>query len=91
TKHKPYTETDQPNPISVYGKSKLAGEQGIQKHSRNYIILRTAWVYGAYGSGNFVKTMLRLGKEREELKVVSDQVGTPTWSNDIAKAIVGLV
>ena len=90
-KHKPYTEEDEPNPLGVYGESKLAGERGVQKHSSNYIILRTAWVYGAYGSGNFVKTMLRLGEEREELKVVSDQVGTPTWSNDIAKAIVGLI
>jgi len=90
-KHKPYTEADQPNPIGVYGKSKLAGEQGIQKHCSNYIILRTAWVYGVYGQGNFVKTMLRLGEEREALKVVSDQIGTPTWTNDIAKVIVGLI
>ncbi len=90
-KHKPYTEADQPNPIGVYGKSKLAGEQGIQKHCHNYIILRTAWVYGVYGQGNFVKTMLRLGEEREALKVVSDQIGTPTWTNDITKVIVGLI
>jgi len=90
-KHRPYTEKDQPSPLGIYGKSKLAGEQGVQKNCSNYIILRTAWVYGAYGNGNFVKTMLRLGKEREELKVVSDQIGTPTWTNDIAKAIVGLI
>jgi dTDP-4-dehydrorhamnose reductase len=90
-KHRPYTEADEPNPIGVYGKSKLAGEQGIQANCRNYIILRTAWVYGVYGQSNFVKTMLRLGEEREELKVVSDQIGTPTWTNDIAKVIVGLI
>ena len=91
TKNKPYTEQDQPHPIGVYGKSKLAGEEAIKNSCSNYVILRTAWVYGVYGKGNFVKTMLRLGTEREELKVVSDQTGTPTWTNDIAKAIMGLV
>lgn len=90
-KNKPYQEIDRPNPIGVYGQSKLAGEEGIKNSCNNYVILRTAWVYGVYGKGNFVKTMLRLGKEREELKVVSDQVGTPTWTSDIAKAIMGLI
>jgi dTDP-4-dehydrorhamnose reductase len=94
-KNTPYLETDATNPLSIYGKSKLAGETEIlQVHQRHsdfrYAILRTAWVYGAYGKGNFVKTMLRLGAEREELRVVADQVGTPTWAADIAKAITAL-
>lgn len=95
-KNTPYTEEDAPNPLGVYGKSKLAGEEGIQKTSQNlqsvnsewrYLILRTAWVYGTYGKTNFVKTMLRLGAEREEIRVVADQVGTPTWAYHIAEAI----
>jgi len=89
--NQPYTEQDQPNPTGVYGQSKLAGELGIQNHCNNYIILRTAWVYGAYGKKNFVKTMLRLGNERDKLNVVSDQVGTPSWTYDIAQAITGLI
>ncbi|WAL62541.1 dTDP-4-dehydrorhamnose reductase [Thermocoleostomius sinensis] len=95
SKNTPYTETDRPNPIGAYGKSKLLGEQGIQQvHATvpefRYVILRTAWVYGALGKSNFVKTMLRLGSDREEVRVVSDQVGTPTWAADIAKAITVL-
>jgi dTDP-4-dehydrorhamnose reductase len=90
SKNTPYTEEDVTNPISAYGKSKLAGEEGIQTTKADYYILRTAWVYGTYGKGNFVKTMLRLGKEREELGIVSDQVGTPTWTKDIALAITKL-
>lgn len=91
----PYTETDATNPLGIYGKSKLAGEAEIQQvHERHpdlqFIILRTAWVYGARGKGNFVKTMLRLGAEREELRVVADQVGTPTWAAEIARAITAL-
>jgi len=87
----PYLETDPVNPISSYGRSKLAGEQGIQANSDNFIILRTAWVCGYYGKGNFVKTMLRLGKERETLGVVWDQVGSPTGARDIAIAIADLL
>ena len=96
SKNTPYTEADAPNPLGAYGKSKLAGEEGIQKASKDtesvrcelrYVILRTAWVYGTYGKTNFVKTMLRLGTEREEIRVVEDQVGTPTWAYDIANAI----
>lgn len=95
TKNTPYTEDDLPNPIGAYGKSKLLGEEGICRVHANspdfrYAILRTAWVYGALGKGNFTKTMLRLGAERDEVRVVTDQVGTPTWAADIATAIATL-
>lgn len=89
--NQPYTEEDPPHPMGVYGASKLAGEVGIQNNCHNYIILRTAWVYGVHGKKNFVKTMLRLGRERDALNVVSDQVGSPSWTYDIAQAIVGLI
>lgn len=89
-KNTPYLETDQTNALSAYGQSKLAGETGIQEVTDNYCILRTAWVYGVAGKGNFVKTMLRLAKERPQLKVVVDQVGSPTWSYDIATTITQL-
>lgn len=87
----PYLETDPTNPLGAYGASKLKGEEAIEKTNAKYVIIRTAWVYGAYGKGNFVKTMLRLGKEREELRVVYDQVGTPTWTGDLAGAISELI
>lgn len=91
----PYRETDPTHPIGVYGKSKRDGEIAIaqvaQTRDLRYFILRTAWVYGSYGKGNFVKTMLRLGAQREELKVVADQIGTPTWTYDIADAIAQLL
>jgi len=90
-KNTPYLETDLTYPLSSYGKSKLAGEVGIQQVTDNYLILRTAWVYGVYGKGNFVKTMLRLGQDREELRVVADQVGSPSWAKDIAEAIAQLL
>lgn len=83
----PYQENHITNPLSIYGKTKLAGEKAIQQTCENHIILRTAWVYGTYGKSNFVKTMLRLGKERSEIRVVTDQIGTPTWSQDIATTI----
>ena len=93
-KNSPYLETDRPNPIGAYGQSKLLGEQGIQRVAEQaplgYAILRTAWVYGSQGKSNFVKTMLRLGGDREEVRVVADQVGTPTWAAEIAKAIAML-
>lgn len=86
-KNTPYLETDVTHPLGVYGQTKLAGEQGIEKNGDRYVILRTAWVYGTKGKGNFVKTMLRLGQQKEQLGIVSDQVGTPTWSYDIANTI----
>ena len=89
--HTPYREDDATNPLGVYGQSKLLGEKEVIKNCDRYILLRTAWVYGAKGHGNFVKTMLRLGAEREELKVVADQIGSPTWSYNIAEAIANLI
>lgn len=87
----PYQEDDTTNPLSVYGKSKLAGELGIQQSCDRYLIVRTAWVYGSQGKGNFVKTMLRLGAQRDQLRVVADQSGTPTWTRDLASAIAQLL
>jgi len=78
-----YTETDLPNPVSVYGQSKLAGEEAIRDSSCDHLIFRTSWVYAARGS-NFAKTMLRLASQRDELKVVSDQIGAPTSAELIA-------
>jgi dTDP-4-dehydrorhamnose reductase len=91
TSGQPYLEDAVTNPLGVYGASKLRGEQAMQKHCPNSMVVRTAWVYGCKGKGNFVKTMLRLGAERQELKVVSDQIGAPTWSKDLAGAIAQMV
>ncbi|KVF74430.1 dTDP-4-dehydrorhamnose reductase [Burkholderia sp. FL-7-2-10-S1-D7] len=83
TKSIPYIEEDQVNPQNIYGKSKLAGEQAIAAVGCPHLIFRTSWVYGSRGK-NFLRTMLRLGAERDELSVVADQVGAPTWSVTIA-------
>lgn len=80
-----YTEDDQPNPQSVYGRSKLAGEQAIQAAGIPHLILRTSWVYGARGK-NFLLTVRRLAQERDELRIVADQFGAPTWCRTIAEA-----
>ncbi|MDI6821559.1 MAG: dTDP-4-dehydrorhamnose reductase [Actinomycetota bacterium] len=89
-KTEPYTEFDIPNPISVYGSSKLAGERYVSSLLLRYFIVRTAWLYGKHGK-NFVKTILRLAEEREELKVVNDQIGSPTYSLDLVQAIAKLI
>lgn len=86
---RPYRETDAPDPQTVYGKSKLAGEQAIQAACPRHLILRTAWVFGEHGD-NFVKTMLRLGRERSSLGIVADQTGAPTYASDIAAALLHL-
>ena len=87
TNHTPYVETDTPCPDSVYGSTKLAGEMGVMKFCRKTMIIRTGWLYSIFGN-NFVKTMLRLGRERDKLGVVFDQVGTPTYAHDLAQAIM---
>lgn len=87
----PYTELDAPNPNSVYGASKLNGEEYILKNKKvKSIILRTSWVYSSYGN-NFVKTMIRLGGEKDELGVVSDQIGSPTYAKDLAEHTLSIL
>lgn len=83
----PYAEEADANPLSVYGASKLEGEKAVAATTDAHVIVRTSWLYGASG-GNFVKTILRLASERESLRVVYDQAGTPTWSQDLARALV---
>ncbi len=87
TNHTPYREDEPTCPNSVYGRTKLAGEESVIANCSNYMIVRTAWLYSTFGN-NFVKTMLRLGKEKPELGVIFDQVGTPTYARDLAVAIM---
>lgn len=86
----PYKEEDPTNPRTVYGKTKLAGEESVIRSCPGSMVIRTAWLYSTYGN-NFVKTMIRLGKEREQLGVVFDQIGTPTYAHDLAEAIMTVV
>jgi dTDP-4-dehydrorhamnose reductase len=83
----PYVESDEPGPRTAYGRSKLAGERAVQEASDQHAIVRTAWLFGE-GGPNFVDTMLRLGAERDEVKVVFDQIGSPTWTGHLAPALV---
>lgn len=88
--HLPYSENDQPDPQSVYGRTKLGGEIVLKAFCPSCVILRTAWLYSEYGN-NFVKTMLRLASERDSINVVDDQIGTPTYAHDLANAIHRIV
>jgi dTDP-4-dehydrorhamnose reductase len=89
-KASPYVESDAPNPINVYGRSKLEGERAVQASGCRHLILRTGWVYAARGN-NFVRTVLRLARERNELRVVGDQTGSPTAAHEIAVATMALL
>jgi dTDP-4-dehydrorhamnose reductase len=86
----PFTEKDLPQPKGVYARSKLAGEEAVKQNCSDYLIFRTSWVYGEYGK-NFVKTMDRLGRERDELNVVFDQIGSPTWVYDLANMLLTII
>ena len=90
TSHTPYTENEPTCPNSVYGSTKLEGEQATQKNCTKTMIIRTAWLYSTFGN-NFVKTMIRLGKEKPELGVIFDQIGTPTYARDLAVAIFAAI
>ncbi|MEE8269123.1 MAG: dTDP-4-dehydrorhamnose reductase [Nitrospinaceae bacterium] len=89
-KQDPYTEEDSPNPMGVYGRTKLAGDEAIQSTGLPHLIFRTAWVYGLNGK-NFLLTIQRLAKERDELKIVDDQIGSPTWCRTIAQATANVL
>lgn len=90
TAHIPYTEEEPTCPASVYGSTKLAGEQNVMDHCEKAMVIRTAWLYSIYGN-NFVKTMIRLGQERDSLGVIFDQIGTPTYATDLAQAIFAAI
>jgi dTDP-4-dehydrorhamnose reductase len=90
TNYKPVTEELPTCPNSVYGRTKLAGEEGVKANCQQHLIIRTAWLYSTFGN-NFVKTMIRLGKEKTELGVIFDQVGTPTYAKDLATAIFAAI
>lgn len=86
----PFETSDETDPKSVYGRTKLEGENAVRKHLDKYFVVRTSWVFGINGN-NFVKTMLRLGAERDELNVVADQIGSPTYTPDLARLICDLI
>lgn len=88
--YKPYEPSDEAKPLSVYGKTKLKGEEAVLKNAKTAVIIRTAWLYSPFGK-NFVKTMRRLGEQKEQISVVSDQIGTPTYAGDLAQAIVDIL
>ena len=85
-----YLEGDETNPLSVYGQTKLDGEKTLQNILKNHFIIRTSWLYSEYGN-NFMKTMLKLGNEREELSIVNDQIGTPTYAKDLARVVLKII
>ena len=89
-KQTPYVETDMPNPLGVYGASKWQGERNIQEGMETYFIIRTSWLYSEYGN-NFMKTMLRLSETRDEISVVSDQIGAPTYAGDLAEVLIKII
>jgi dTDP-4-dehydrorhamnose reductase len=90
TKTSPYCEEDAVGPVSVYGASKEAGERVVRERLDRHVIFRTAWVYSAFGEGSFVRTMLRLGAERPELRIIDDQQGSPTGADDTARALIAI-
>ena len=90
TNHIPYTENQEVCPATVYGKSKLAGEQALIENCKEVVIIRTAWLYSSFGN-NFVKTMMKLGTERDSLNVIFDQIGSPTYAADLAEAIMKVI
>ncbi len=87
---RPYTEVDEPKPINTYGQTKLEGEKVVARILERYFIIRTSWLYSEYGN-NFLKTMLRLGNEDNEVRVVSDQIGTPTYARDLALVLISII
>jgi dTDP-4-dehydrorhamnose reductase len=88
--YRPYVETDIPDPVSAYAKTKFAGETEVHRFAKKALIIRTSWLYSSFGH-NFVKTIMKYGKEREQMNVVFDQVGTPTYARDLAKAILDIL
>ncbi|MBW2624100.1 MAG: dTDP-4-dehydrorhamnose reductase, partial [Deltaproteobacteria bacterium] len=88
--NRPYREDDTPNPLSVYGRTKLAGEEAVRREGKDWLIVRTGWIFGHQGR-DFVRTMLRLANEKDELNVVDDQTGCPTYSVDIGRGIMKLI
>ena len=88
--HRPYVEDDKTNPQSVYAETKLDAEKMVEKYASKGVVVRTSWLYSSFGY-NFVKTMMKFGKERENLNVIFDQIGTPTYARDLAKTIITII